>query len=169
MKRREFLTMAAAASASFSMPRVFAAPHPGGGITSQLDARATARDSSSKLLILIELKGGNDGLNMVVPFTDSTYYALRRHIAIPRDQVLALDAGTALHPALRPLLSVWRDGQLAVVQGVGCDQDSAAHFRSSEIWDTGSRADVYLPTHAKIKVNLGDHVVGGETILAAWE
>nr|WP_241019114.1 DUF1501 domain-containing protein [Paraburkholderia sp. Tr-20389] len=135
--------MAAAAGASLSMSRVFATPQPAGGISSQLDAAATARDGSGKLLILIELKGGNDGLNTVIPFTDSTYYALRRHIAIPRDHGLVLDGRTALHPALRPLLSSWRDGQLAVVQGIGCEQDDASHFRSREIWDTASRADVY--------------------------
>ena len=143
MKRRDFLSMAAAAGASLSMSRVFAAPQPDGDITSRLDARTTARDGFGKLLILIELKGGNDGLNTVIPFADSTYYTLRRHIAIPRDQALALDARTALHPALRPLLSLWRDGELAVVQGVGSERDTSAHFRSREIWDTATRADVY--------------------------
>ncbi|EUC13794.1 DUF1501 domain-containing protein [Paraburkholderia hospita] len=142
MKRREFLTMAAAASASLSMPRVFAAPHAGSGISTQLDAGATGR-APGKLLILIELKGGNDGLNTVIPFADSTYYALREHIAIPRDRVLPLDERTALHPAMRALLPLWRDEQLAVVQGVGCAQDHASHFRSTEIWDTASCADVY--------------------------
>lgn len=142
MKRREFLTMAAAASASLSMPRVFAAPHASSGISTQLDAGATGH-APGKLLILIELKGGNDGLNTVIPFADSTYYALRQRIAIPRDRVLPLDERTALHPAMRALLPVWRDGQLAVVQGVGCVQDHASHFRSTEIWDTASCADVY--------------------------
>lgn len=142
MKRREFLTMAAAASASLSMPRVFAAPPASSGISTQLDAGATGR-APGKLLILIELKGGNDGLNTVIPFADSTYYALREHIAIPRDRVLPLDGRTALHPAMRALLPFWRDGQLAVVQGVGCAQDHASHFRSTEIWDTASCADEY--------------------------
>lgn len=142
MKRREFLTMAAAASASLSMPRVFAAPRASSGISTQLDAGATGR-APGKLLILIELKGGNDGLNTVIPFADSTYYALRKHIAIPRDRVLPLDGRTALHPAMRALLPFWRDGQLAVVQGVGCAQDHASHFRSTEIWDTASSADAY--------------------------
>ncbi|BFG73569.1 DUF1501 domain-containing protein [Paraburkholderia terrae] len=142
MKRREFLTMAAAASASLSMPRVFAAPYASSGISTQLDAGATGR-APGKLLILIELKGGNDGLNTVIPFADSTYYALREHIAIPRDRVLPLDGRVALHPAMRALLPFWRDGQLAVVQGVGCAQDHASHFRSTEIWDTASCADEY--------------------------
>ncbi|WP_109481553.1 DUF1501 domain-containing protein [Paraburkholderia sp. C35] len=143
MKRREFLTMAAAAGASISMPRVFAAPQMSGGISSQVDAGATGREPARKLLILIELKGGNDGLNTVIPFTDPQYYALRERIAIPREQVLPLTGRAALHPAMRPLLPLWREGQLAIVQGVGCGQEQASHFRSMQIWDTASSAEVY--------------------------
>ncbi|ACC70194.1 DUF1501 domain-containing protein [Paraburkholderia phymatum] len=143
MKRRDFISMAAAAGASLSVSRVFATPQTGGGILPQLHARKTARDAFGKLLILIELKGGNDGLNTVIPFTDSRYYALRTHIAIPRNRGLAIDGRTALHPAMRELLPLWRDGQLAVVQGVGCGRDDASHFRSTEIWHTASRADEY--------------------------
>ncbi|MEM5386057.1 DUF1501 domain-containing protein [Paraburkholderia phymatum] len=143
MKRREFLSMAAATGAALSMPRAFSAPVPTSGVVPQPHACATAAGRRGKLLILIELKGGNDGLNTVVPFADSAYYTLRRHIAIPRDRVIALDERMALHPSLRSLLPLWRSGQLAVVQGVGCAQASPSHFRSTEIWDTGSRADVY--------------------------
>ncbi|SEI45160.1 DUF1501 domain-containing protein [Paraburkholderia diazotrophica] len=143
MKRREFLSMAAATGAALSMPRAFSASVPTSGVVPQPDACATAARRRGNLLILIELKGGNDGLNTVVPFADPAYYALRRHIAIPRDRVIALDERMALHPSLHPLLPLWRGGQLAVVQGVGCVQANASHFRSMEIWDTGSRGDVY--------------------------
>jgi uncharacterized protein (DUF1501 family) len=143
MKRREFLSMAAATGAALSMPRAFSASAPMSGVVPQPDACATAAGRRGKLLILIELKGGNDGLNTVVPFGDPAYYALRRHIAVPRDRVIALDERMALHLSLRPLLPLWRCGQLAVVQGVGCTQANPSHFRSMEIWDTGSRADVY--------------------------
>jgi uncharacterized protein (DUF1501 family) len=142
MKRREFLSMAAAAGASLSMPRAFGAELANGGVASKLDAGATAADSG-KLLFMIELKGGNDGLNTVIPYADSTYYALREQIAIPRNRVLALDARTALHPSLNALLPLWRDGQLAIVQGVGSVGDDTSHFRSRQIWDTASRADAY--------------------------
>ncbi|MBP0594473.1 DUF1501 domain-containing protein [Paraburkholderia sp. LEh10] len=142
MKRREFLMMAAT-GASLSVPRVFGALPACGGTSSQLDARATAPDNRGQLLILIELKGGNDGLNTVVPFADSAYYTLRKHIAIARDRAIALDERTALHPALRGLLPIWQSGRLAVVQGVGCAQDNPSHFRSMEVWDTAARANVY--------------------------
>lgn len=143
MKRREFLSMAAATGAALSMPRAFGASFPTGGAGPRQDACATTAARHGKLLVLIELKGGNDGLNTVVPFADPTYYALRREIAIRRDSAIALDARMALHPSLDPLLPFWRSGQLAVVQGVGHAQSNPSHFRSTEIWDTGSRADVY--------------------------
>ncbi|OXH82669.1 Twin-arginine translocation pathway signal sequence domain-containing protein, partial [Burkholderia multivorans] len=83
-------------------------------------------------------------LNTVVPYADPLYYQYRRSIGVKRDQVLQLDAQTGLHPSLAPLMPLWRDGQLAIVQGVGYPQPNLSHFRSIEIWDTASRADQYL-------------------------
>lgn len=100
--------------------------------------------SYDNLLILVELKGGNDGLNTVVPYTDGNYYALRPRIAIARDQVLQLSQSTGLHPSLAPLLPLWNDKELAVVQGVGYAQPNLSHFRSIEIWDTASKSSEYL-------------------------
>lgn len=96
------------------------------------------------LLILVELKGGNDGLNTVVPYADAEYYNLRPRIAIPRDQVLQLDGSAGLHPALQPLMPLWQDRELAVVQSVGYPSANLSHFRSIEIWDTASKSDQYL-------------------------
>ena len=95
-------------------------------------------------LVLVELKGGNDGLNTLVPYADPAYYALRPKIAIPRDQVLPLSERAGLHPALAPLLPAWQDGGLAVLQGVGYPQPNLSHFRSIEIWDTASDSADYL-------------------------
>lgn len=97
-----------------------------------------------RLLILIELKGGNDGLNTVIPYADPAYARLRPTIAVARDKVIALDERTGLHPALRSLLPLWRDRQLAIVQGVSYPSPNLSHFRSIEIWDTASAADEYL-------------------------
>ena len=96
------------------------------------------------LLVLIELKGGNDGLNTVVPYTDEDYYELRPRIAIDRDQVLQLDERAGLHPALKPLLPLWQANQLAIVQGLGYAAPNLSHFRSIEIWDTACRSDEFL-------------------------
>jgi uncharacterized protein (DUF1501 family) len=97
-----------------------------------------------KLLILVELKGGNDGLNTVVPYADGAYSRLRPRLALKRDEVLQLDERAALHPALKGLMPLWQAGELAVVQGVGYPQPNLSHFRSIEIWDSASRSDQYL-------------------------
>ena len=96
------------------------------------------------LLILIELKGGNDGLNTVVPYADSAYYRLRPRIAIARDQVMQLSQTSGLHPSLAPLMPLWDNKELAVVQGLGYPQPNLSHFRSIEIWDTASKSNEYL-------------------------
>jgi len=105
-----------------------------------VDAPANYRN----LLVLIEFKGGNDGLNTVVPYADEAYYALRPRLAVSRDQVVQLDQASGLHPALQALLPLWQAQQLAIVQGVGYPQPNLSHFRSIEIWDTASKADEYL-------------------------
>ena len=96
------------------------------------------------LLVLIELKGGNDGLNTLVPYANPTYYALRPKLAIARDQVVQLSDTVGLHPALAPLLPLWKSRELAVLQGVGYPDPNLSHFRSIEIWDTASNSEQYL-------------------------
>ncbi len=135
MNRRAFLSMTAAASALALAPSAFAA-------LPQRDTRTTI--GYGNILILVELKGGNDGLSTVIPFTDPAYAALRPNIAIRREQVLQLDDRTGLHPAMQPLLPMWNDRQLAIVQGVSYPQPNLSHFRATQIWDTGSRSDQYL-------------------------
>lgn len=107
-------------------------------------ARAATAPGARRLLVLVELKGGNDGLNTVVPFADPRYAELRPRLAIARDQVVQLSEHTGLHPALAGLKPVWDARQLAVVQGVGYPDPNLSHFRSIEIWDTASKSDEYL-------------------------
>jgi uncharacterized protein (DUF1501 family) len=97
-----------------------------------------------RVLVLVELKGGNDGLNTVVPYTDPAYFALRPNIAIKRDDVVQLTDRAGLHPSLEPLAALFRERQLAVLQGVGYPDPNLSHFRSIEIWDTASRSAEYL-------------------------
>lgn len=129
MERRGFLrTIGATALAALAAPVALA-----------------DRASHPRLLLLIELRGGNDALNTVVPFADPSYYRLRPTIAIARDRVLQLDEGTGLHPSLGPLMPLWYAGEMAVLQGVGCPQPSLSHFRSREIWDSATNAGQQLP------------------------
>jgi uncharacterized protein (DUF1501 family) len=97
-----------------------------------------------RMLVLVELKGGNDGFNTVVPYTDRTYYALRPRLAIPRDDVVQITDRIGLHPSLRALRPAFADGRLAVLLGVGYPAPNLSHFRSIEIWDTASASDRYL-------------------------
>ena len=142
MKRRSFLSMSAAAGASLWLPSAFGE---GQAVQAQWRGAPVALGRGyDNLLILVELKGGNDGLNTVIPFADPGYYALRKNIGIKREQMIQLDERTALHPALQSLMPLWRSRQFAIVQGVSYAQPNLSHFRSIEIWDTASRSDQYL-------------------------
>lgn len=94
------------------------------------------------IVVNIVLYGGNDGLNTVVPYTNSTYYGIRGpangNVAIPADQVLALDDSFGLHPNLTYTKSLWDAGQLAIVHGVGYPNPDLSHFTSMAIWMNGS-------------------------------
>ena len=105
---------------------------------------AAAAPATRKLLVLVELKGGNDALNTVIPFADPEYARLRPRLAIDRDQVLKLTPEIGLHPALAKLVPSWEAHELAIVQGLGYPDPNLSHFRSIEIWDTASRSDEYL-------------------------
>lgn len=120
MDRRQFLQCTAAAPLAA-----------GGGIEI---ARASP---NGRLLIVIDLVGGNDGLNTVIPFSDPRYFALRPTIAIDRQSVLPLDDRNALHPALRPLMPLWSAGELAILHGVGSAEASLSHHRASELMQAG--------------------------------
>lgn len=92
----------------------------------------------ARILLLVELKGGNDGLNTVIPYADPLYRELRPDIGLARERVLQLDERVGLHARLEPLIAAWQAGDLAIVQGVGYPDPSRSHFRSIEIWDTAS-------------------------------
>lgn len=92
----------------------------------------------SGILLLVELKGGNDGLNTVIPYANPLYRTLRPGIALARERVLQLDEHVGLHARLQPLMEAWQARDLAIVQGVGYPDPNRSHFRSIEIWDTAS-------------------------------
>ena len=98
------------------------------------------------ILVLVQLAGGNDGLNTVVPFEDSNYYRLRPTLALPKEQLLRLNDTLALHPACKELHRLFGDGQLAIVQNVGYPNPNRSHFRSAEIWETASDSGEFLGT-----------------------
>ncbi|NKB72751.1 MAG: DUF1501 domain-containing protein [Candidatus Latescibacteria bacterium] len=122
-----------------------------GGTPVQALASATrlgglAGQETNRVLVLLQLVGGNDGLNTIVPYQDDEYYRLRGNLAIAADQILPLDQHCGLHPSLAPLWPLWEQRQMGVVHSVGYPEPQLSHFRSKDIWDTASQADQYLDT-----------------------
>ena len=140
MKRRNFLTALGSLPLFGTLEGVtWAADSPTPSV-----ATAVGTNPYSNLLVLIELKGANDGINTVIPYANPLYAALRPRLAIARDQVLQVSEQEGLHPALQPLMALWQGKELAIVQGVGYPNANLSHFRSIEIWDTASNSEEYL-------------------------
>ncbi len=93
---------------------------------------------AGKTLVVIEMTGGNDGLNTVIPYTAPEYALFRPTIGVPKGNVVQIGGGLGLHPRLAPLKTLFDRGQLAVVTGVGYPNPNRSHFQSMDIWQTGS-------------------------------
>ena len=123
--RRGFLKGTLALPAAAALPSLF--------------ARALlAGEPSDRILVLVQLDGGNDGLNTVVPYGDDAYHMARPGLGIKAGQVVTLDDYAGLHPQLAPLRAAWDDGALGIVQGVGYPNASRSHFTSSDVWQSAS-------------------------------
>lgn len=109
-------------------------------------AAAPAPEKDRSILVLVQLAGGNDGLNTLIPFEDADYYRLRPTIGIAKDKVLRASDTLGLHPACSAMHGLLNDGKLAVVQNVGYPNPNRSHFRSTEIWETASRSDEFAAT-----------------------
>jgi uncharacterized protein (DUF1501 family) len=94
--------------------------------------------SQNRCLVLVNLNGGNDGLNCIVPHGNPQYYQMRPSLAIPASDVLAIDVNLGFNPKMQSLKAMYDKGIVAIVQGVGYPNADHSHFRSSEIWQTGA-------------------------------
>jgi len=97
-----------------------------------------------KVVVLLELKGGNDGLNTVVPFTDPIYRKIRPTLALAQDQVINVTEQLGFNPVLAPLMPLWKEQQMATILGVGYPKPNLSHFRGIDIWHTASDSEEYL-------------------------
>jgi uncharacterized protein (DUF1501 family) len=104
--------------------------------------------NGDRILVIVQLFGGNDGLNTVIPLDQYDMLSqFRSNILIPEGQTLGLqgtDGATALHPSLTGFQDLWNDGKLGIVQSVGYPNPSLSHFRSTDIWETGSSGTQFL-------------------------
>lgn len=104
-------------------------------------------DESDRVLVLIRLNGGNDGLNMIIPVDQyDGIAAVRNNIMIPESDILSLTDNVGLHPVMSGVQNLYNDGRLGVMQAVGYPNQNRSHFRSTDIWTSGSPADEYWTT-----------------------
>ena len=126
MNRRLFLAQAPALVAARGVPGLW-----------KRAALAAGPASDASSLVVVELTGGNDGLNMVVPYRDDAYHRARPTLRIAPDKVLKLDDTLGLHPAMKDLHKLWDAGKLRVAMNVGYPRPSRSHTRAMEIWQAG--------------------------------
>jgi uncharacterized protein (DUF1501 family) len=88
------------------------------------------------VLVVLQLSGGNDALNTVIPYSDPLYYDNRPNVRIPEDQVLPLNDEIGLHPTMGPIKALYDEGKVAIIQGIGYPNPNRSHFRSMDIWHT---------------------------------
>lgn len=130
--RRRFIASTGAATAlslSGSLPQVFART-----AASIADTPVTGRPE--RILVVLQLSGGNDSLNTLIPYGDDGYYQNRFTLAVGRDQIVRLGDYCGLHPQLRPLAKSLEEGRAAFIQGVGYPQPNRSHFESMDLWHT---------------------------------
>lgn len=121
--RRKFIQLGGAAAVVGAVPEL---------------ALAAAPVHPLRIVVLVELQGGNDGFNTLIPYEDDTYYKHRPKLAIRKPDLLPLQNGMGMNKALQPLKPIWDTGDLAWVQGVGYPGGVLSHFRSMDIWETAN-------------------------------
>ena len=125
LRRRDFLKSSLLAASPF-VP-----------VFLQRAARAATPTADSRKLVVIQLSGGNDGLNTVIPFADANYAKHRRTLRIDTDKVLRLNDSLGLHPAMQSAADLYHAGRLAIIPGVGYPNPNRSHFESMAIWHSG--------------------------------
>ena len=107
-------------------------------------AKALANDDSDRVLVFIRLKGGNDGLNTIIPLFDyGTYQSLRPDIRIPQNEIIPLNTELGIPNTMSALNNLWQDGQMKVINNIGYPDQNLSHFRSTDIWNSASDADEF--------------------------
>jgi uncharacterized protein (DUF1501 family) len=99
-------------------------------------ARSATVERDGRVLVVLELDGGNDGINTVVPYRDEGYALQRRRLRLPREQLVGVSGDVGLHPSLTAFAKLLESGRLAIVQGVGYPRPSRSHFRSMAVWQS---------------------------------
>jgi uncharacterized protein (DUF1501 family) len=96
----------------------------------------TTVDKKAPVIVVLQLTGGNDYFNTIIPYTDSNYYDNRKTLQIPEERVLKLDDKLGMHPAMGPMKDIFDSGDMAIIHGIGYANSPRSHFRSMDIWHT---------------------------------
>ncbi len=132
MNRRNFIQTTGLASASLMLPKFLKAQEKNAAI------------NSDKILVIVQLTGGNDGLNTVVPFENDLYYNARPNIAIQKKEALKLTNQLGLNPAMIGFKNLYDAGKMCLINNVGYPDPDRSHFRSMDIWHTASNSNEYI-------------------------
>lgn len=132
--RRSFLKQSALATSAWLIP----------GFLKAFDGKPMP--AGEKRLVVIQLSGGNDGLNTVVPYRNDVYYQVRPQLGLPASSVIKVHDELGFHPALEKLARLYHQGELAVLNNVGYPNPDRSHFRSMDIWHTAADSSEYLST-----------------------
>jgi uncharacterized protein (DUF1501 family) len=135
IKRRSFLQVGSLATASLMLPKFLKAFE-----------QPLAVPPGNKVLVVLQLSGGNDGLNTVIPIRNDIYYKVRPRLGIAKDKALLLTDETGLHPSLTAFKELYDDGSLGIMNGVGYPNPDRSHFRSMDIWHSASNSNEYVYT-----------------------
>ena len=136
MDRRKFLKSTGLASSSLMVPSFLKA----------FSSHSKLSSRSGKILVIVQLSGGNDGLNTIVPYRNDIYFKLRPSLALKENEILKVDSEQAFNKALAPLQSLYEDGLMSIINSVGYPNPDRSHFRSMDIWHTASASNEYLNT-----------------------
>jgi len=133
IKRKQFIQLGSLATASLLLPKFMKAFETPAWVP-----------PGNKVLVVLQLSGGNDGLNTVIPVTNDIYYAARPHLGIKKEEALSITTDAGLHPALTAFKELFDAGHLGIMNGVGYPNPDRSHFRSMDIWQTASNSNEYI-------------------------
>jgi uncharacterized protein (DUF1501 family) len=135
IKRKEFIQIGSLATASMMVPKFLKAFE-----------GASMVPSGNKVVVILQLSGGNDGLNTVIPVRNDLYYKARPKLGIEKTRALSLTDEAGLHPSLTGFKELYDDGSLSILNNVGYPNPDRSHFRSMDIWHTASQSSEYWNT-----------------------
>ena len=158
MKRRNFLKNTGLASTSLYIPQFLNA----------FQSPFASKSRTGKKLVVLQLSGGNDGLNTIVPYRNDVYYKNRPTLGIKKSEVLSISDELGLNPAMAAFRSLYDEGLVSIINSVGYPNPDRSHFRSMDIWHTASDSNEYLSS-GWIGRYLDNQCVGCENPLHAIE